>query len=173
MTNKYPKKYKMYWKLPNNNTICFRPIKPEDAPLWQEMFKQFSEESVRNRFFHLIKDPQHELSFRYCNIDYDSEFAIVAELIEADHRRILGVVRIVIQSDMRTAEIAFIIADPWQGLGLGSKMLDYMIKICKEKRLKTVYALVLLDNFRAINFLNKKGCTIESADNYAVQMKVI
>ena len=173
MTIKYPTKYETYWNLPNNNTVCFRPIKPEDEPLWQEMFALFSEESVRNRFFRLIKDPSYELSYRYCNIDYDLELAIVAELVEDDHRRMVGVVRLVIQSDMRTAEIAFIIADSWQGLGLGSKMVDYMIKICQEKRLETVFALVLPSNFKAINFLTKKGCTIESTDNYAVQIKVI
>ena len=102
MTNKYPKKYIKYWKLPNKNTVCFRPIKPEDEPLWQEMFERFSEESVRNRFFRLIKDPPYELSYRYCNINYELELAIVAELVEDDHKRIVGVVRLVIQSDMRS-----------------------------------------------------------------------
>jgi len=169
----YPRNYEKYWKLPNDNEVCFRPIKPEDEPLWTEMFAHFSEESIRNRFFRLIKAPFSELSFRYCNIDYSSELAIVAELVEAGQRRLLGVVRLIIHSDKRTAEIAFIIADPWQGLGLGSKMFDFMIKICNEKRLETVYALVLPDNYKAISFLNKKGCTIESNDDYAIQIKVI
>ncbi len=173
MTQTYPKKYEKYWKLPNHNEVCFRPIKPEDEPLWQKMFEQFSEESVRNRFFRLIKNPPYELSFRYCNIDYNSELAIVAEIIEDNKRRILGVVRLIIHSDMKTAEIAFIIADPWQRLGLGSKMIDYMLKICKEKKLENVYASVLPDNFKAISFLNKKGCKIECSDDYATRIKVI
>jgi hypothetical protein len=47
---------------------------------------------------------------------------------------ILGVVRLIIEPDGRSSEIAFIVADPWQGQGLGPKMLGYMIEISKEKK---------------------------------------
>ncbi|MCJ7613146.1 GNAT family N-acetyltransferase [Candidatus Bathyarchaeota archaeon] len=74
---------------------------------------------------------------------------------------ILGVVRLIIEPDGKNGEIAFIVADPWQGLGLGAKMVDYMIEICKDKKLETVYAFMLPDNHRAIRLLGKMGFTIE------------
>jgi acetyltransferase len=101
---------------------------------------------------------------RYSNIDYDREIGIVAELKE-DERKILGVVRLIIEPDGKTGEIAFIIADPWQGLGLGSKMVDYMIEICKDKNLETVYAYMLPDNHRAISLLKKMGFTIKKSED--------
>ena len=67
--------------------------------------------------------------------------------------------------DEKTGEIAFIVADPWQGLGLGSKMIDYMIEICKDKNLETIYGLILGDNLRAIDIMRKMGFTIEHFDN--------
>ena len=73
----------------------------------------------------------------------------------------MGVVRLIIEPDGKTGEIAFIVADPWQGLGLGPKMVDYMIEICKDKKLETVYAFMLPDNYRAIQLLKKMGFTIE------------
>jgi acetyltransferase len=156
----YPKKYEITWRMRDGRTVLLRPIKPEDEPLWLEMFQNFSEESVRYRFFNIIKDTPHEVRVRYCNIDYDREIGIVAELTEG-RRQILGVVRLIIEPDGKTGEIAFIVADPWQGLGLGTKMVDHMIEICKDKGLETVYAFLLPDNYRAIRLLKKMGFTSE------------
>jgi acetyltransferase len=160
----YPKKYETLWKLRDGRSVLLRPIKPEDEPMWLEMFQNFSEESIRYRFFQIIKDTPHEVRVRYCNIDYDRELGIVAELTEEGRRKILGVVRLITEPDGKTGEIAFIVADPWQGLGLGSKMLDFMIEICKDKKLETLYGIMLPDNYRAINLMRKMGFTIEHID---------
>jgi acetyltransferase len=157
----YPKRYETVWMMRDGRTVLLRPIKPEDEPMWLEMFQNFSDESVRYRFFTIIKDTPHEVRVRYCNIDYDREIGIVAELSEEGRRQILGVVRLIIESDGKNGEIAFIVADPWQGLGLGTKMVDYMIEICKDKGLETVYAFMLPDNYRAIRLLKKMGFSIE------------
>jgi len=157
----YPKKYETLWKLRDGRTVLLRPIKPEDEPLWLEMFQNFSKDSIRYRFFSIIKDTSHEMRVRYCNIDYDREIAIVAELTENGRKKILGVTRVPIEPDKKTGEIAVIVADPWQGLGLGSKMVDYMIEICKDKKLETIYGYMLGDNYRTINLMKKMGFTIK------------
>jgi acetyltransferase len=153
----YPKKYETLWKMRDGRTVLLRPIKPEDEPLWLEMFQSFSEESIRYRFFQIIKDTPHEVRVRYCNIDYDREIAIVAELNEDGRRKILGVVRVGLEPDAKRGEIAFIVADPWQGLGLGTKMVDYVLEICKDMGVETVYAIMLTDNYRAMNLMKKMG----------------
>ena len=124
------------------------------------MFKSFSEEAVRYRFFTIIKDTPHEVRVRYCNIDYDREIGIVAEL-QNGKRQFLGVVRLITEADGKNGEIAFIVSDKWQNLGLGSKMVDYMIEISKKKGLETIYAVMLKDNYRAIRLLKKMGFTIQ------------
>lgn len=137
--------------------------------MWLEMFQNFSEESIRYRFFQVIKDTPHSLRVRYCNIDYDRELAIVAEMTEGGRRRILGVVRLALEPDGKRGEIAFIVADPWQGFGLGTKMLDYMIEICTDKRLDAVYAVMLSDNRRAMRLMDKMGFTLEGQRDGTVQ----
>jgi acetyltransferase len=137
--------------------------------MWLEMFQSFSEESIRLRFFQILKDTPHEVRVRYCNIDYDRELGLVAEMEEEGRRKILGVVRLIIEPDEKTGEVAFIIGDPWQSLGLGSKMLDYMIDICKEKNLETIYGIMLSDNYRAINLMKKMGFITEYSDDGTVR----
>jgi acetyltransferase len=152
----YPKKYETQWKLLKGQEVLLRPIKPEDEPMWLEMFQSFSEESIRYRFFQLLRDTPHEVRVRYCNIDYDREIAIVAELNE-EKRRILGVGRLSIEPNGKSGELAFIIGDQWQGQGLGTKVVDYVLEIAKEMGVETVYAIMLPDNQRALNLTKKMG----------------
>jgi acetyltransferase len=165
----YPTKYETMWRLRDGRTVVLRPIKPEDEPLWLEMFQNFSEESIRYRFFQILKDTPHETRVRYCNIDYDREIAIVAELTEEGRKRILGVSRVSIEPDGKTGEIAFIVADPWQGLGLGTKMVDYVLEICADMKLETIYAIMLADNYRAIGLMKKMGFTVKYMDDGTVK----
>ena len=157
----YPKKYEMPWPLKNGQEVLLRPIKPEDEPMWLEMFQSFSEEAIRYRFFQILKDTPHEVRVRYCNIDYDREIAIVAELAENGRRKILGVTRLSIEPDGKSGEMAFIVTDYWQGLGLGTKMVDYVLDIAKEKGIENVYAIMLRDNYRALSLTRKMGFNFE------------
>ena len=50
----YPKEFEITKKLKNETEILLRSIKPEDEPLWLEMFNNFSESSVWNRFFNIV-----------------------------------------------------------------------------------------------------------------------
>jgi len=129
------------------------------------MFKSFSEESVRYRFFRIIKDTPHEMRTRYCNIDYDREIGIVAEVNEDGKRRFLGVTRI-IDSPGRNddAEFALIVSDKWHRLGLGSEFVDYTIEIAKDKQLKKLYGIVLKDNTPMISLCREKNFKITEGD---------
>ncbi|MCK5562703.1 GNAT family N-acetyltransferase, partial [Candidatus Bathyarchaeota archaeon] len=153
----YPKKYELLWRLKDGHEILFRPIKPEDEPLWLEMFQSFSDEAIRYSFFQLLKETPHEVRVRYCNIDYDREIAIVPVTKEDGTTKILGVGRLTIEPDGKTGEIAFIVRDNWQGLGLGAKLVDYVIEIAVEMGIKKIIAIIMNENHRAIKLVEKMG----------------
>jgi acetyltransferase len=157
----YPKKYELPWTLENGQQVMLRPIKPEDEPMWLEMFQSFSEEAIRYRFFAMLRDTPHEVRVRYCNIDYDREVAIVAEATAEGRRRLLGVTRLSIEPDGKSGELAFIVDDKWQNLGLGTKMVDYVLEIAKEMGVENVYSIMLPDNYRALSLTKKMGFNLE------------
>ena len=165
----YPRKYETLWRMRDGRTVLLRPIRPEDEPMWLEMFQNFSERSIRYRFFQMVKDTPHEVRVRYCNIDYDREIGIVVELTEDGKKKIAGVVRLIIEPDNKTGEIAIVVADPWQNLGLGTKMMDHMIEICKDKKLEVVYGELLKENYRAIDLMKKMGFVVEKIDQDTVK----
>ncbi len=164
----YPKKYMTLRTLKNGATVRLRPIKPEDENRFNELFKSLSEESVRFRFFETIKELSHDTLTRYCNLDYDREIAIVAEL--TDQNRIVGVARIVTDLSGRTGEFAIMVDDKWQGLGLGSKLIDVIFDVAKDLRLEKIYSYVSRGNSKMIQMSIKKGFGTESTDEYVVTM---
>ncbi|MDH5634571.1 MAG: GNAT family N-acetyltransferase, partial [Candidatus Bathyarchaeota archaeon] len=158
----YPKKYERRWKLKDGRPTLLRPIKPEDEPLENELWKTFSDETQRFRFFSPMRTWSHATLVRYTNIDYDREVAIIAELTEDGERKMIGVVRMILDPpDFKTAEVAIVVGDPWQGLGLGSKMMECIIEIAKDKGLESVYGLILRDNARAIELFKENGFSVD------------
>ncbi|HUJ88863.1 MAG TPA: bifunctional acetate--CoA ligase family protein/GNAT family N-acetyltransferase [Syntrophorhabdales bacterium] len=157
----YPTKYIMSWRMMDGTEVLLRPIKPEDEPMEHEMLISLSEKTMRERFFQAIKHITHEMHIRFCNIDYDREMAIVAELREGEKRRIIGIGRLIIEPDGKSGEFAVVVQDDFHGKGLGYKLVDMMIGIAQEKALEEVYALVQSDNTRMLSVCRKLGCSIE------------
>ena len=128
--------------------------------LWLEMFRNFSEQSVWKRFFNVIRETPHEVRLRYCDINYENEIAIIAELQEKE-KKMLGVVRFTVDPDGKSGELAFIVVDRWQGLGLGTMMVEHIVNICRDKKIETIYSFMLSNNYDGIKFLKKMGFNIE------------
>ena len=164
----YPRKYIAKRTLKNGVEVTLRPVKPEDEQRFNELFKSLSEESVRFRFFELIKEMSHDTLSRYCNLDYDREIAIVAELPE--DRRIIGVVRLTLDADRRKGEFAIMVSDSWQRQGLGSKLMDCIIEIANDLKVETIYSYVSLANIKMINLCNKKGFDTKQVDECTINM---
>ncbi|MGD0257640.1 MAG: GNAT family N-acetyltransferase [Thermoplasmata archaeon] len=165
----YPKKYESRWRMRNGEEVLLRPIKPEDEPLWLEMFRGFSEEAIRYRFFQVIKDTPHEVRVRYCNIDYDREIAIVPELTRDGKRRILGVCRLSLGPDGKTGELAIIVTDEFQGMGLGTKLADQVLEIAYEMGVGKVYSIMLADNRHAISLMKRMGFALTYSGDGTVE----
>jgi acetyltransferase len=160
----YPKEYETVKKLDDGTKVILRSIKSEDEMLWQEMFKNFSDKSIWNRFFNVIKETPHKFRIRFCNIDYKREIAIIA-LIQQPEKKMLGVVRFTFDPNMKSGELAFIVADPWQNLGLGTRMVEYIIQICKNQNVEVIYSFMLPNNYGGIRFLKKLGFSLKYLDN--------
>jgi len=158
----YPIKYIVPWTLRDGTEVLIRPIRPEDEPLWLEFVKGLSEESLRNRFFYILKEITREMIIRYCNIDYDREIAFVAELRGSGQSKFIGISRLIMDPDKRNGEFAVVVADEHQGKGLGYKLVDMLIGVAQEQGLERVYGLVLSSNRRMLDLCASLGFTVET-----------
>jgi acetyltransferase len=163
----YPKKYVTTRKLKNDVQVLLRPIQPEDELRFDEFMKSLSPKTMRFRFFGIIKAMSHEALTRYCNLDYDREIAIVAELQE-NSKPLIGAVRLIIDSEGKSGEYAVLVRDQWQGFRLGSKLMDHLIEIARDMRVKRIYGYVMADNVNMLRLCKKKGFKVETLDEETV-----
>ncbi len=90
-------------------------------------------------------------------------------LQESGKERMIGVVRLIADSENNYAEFAIVLGDPWQRQGLGTKMTDYMLSIAKERGIHVVYAHVLKENAGMIKIFRKRKFAIkDNGDHYYV-----
>lgn len=150
----YPVRYVMPWRLRDGTEIMLRPVRPEDEPLLFELFGSLSERTETERFFSPIKDWTHQMLTRFCNIDYDREIVIVAEVREGQKRSIRGVSSLIVGAG-QTSEFAVLIHDDYQGRGLGWKLIDVLIGIGQEREIEEIHGTVLTDNIRMLALLKK------------------
>ena len=153
----YPTEFVDRVTLSTGEQVTFRPIRPEDEPRWHDLLASCSAESLRARFFSTFDKSTHEMAMRYCYIDYDREMGIVALIQDGDQKRIVGVGRLVADPDHVDAEYAILVADKWQGEGLGTMLTGYCLKIAKRWGIQRVYGGTMIENRRMIATFREQG----------------
>ncbi|MBZ0091874.1 MAG: GNAT family N-acetyltransferase, partial [Sulfuricellaceae bacterium] len=142
----YPSQLEKRWQLPDGINVTLRPIRPEDAEIEQEFVRGLSEESRFFRFMNTLHELTLTMLVRFTQIDYDREMALIA-VTEQEGREIeLGVARYTTNPDGKSCEFALVVADAWQGKGIGSRLLSSLIEIARSRGLTRMEGEVLTRN---------------------------
>jgi acetyltransferase len=157
----YPNQYEQPIRLKDGQTLEMRPIRPEDAPLFRELFESLSPQSVYMRFFSPIRYLPHDMLARFTQIDYDRQITMVAMQPLADEEKMVGVGRIHPSPDPRKAEFSILVHDDWQRKGLGFVLLGRCLEIAREHDIRTVYGYVLAENTKMLALGERLGFDIQ------------
>ncbi|MEJ5330934.1 MAG: GNAT family N-acetyltransferase [Desulfobaccales bacterium] len=156
----YPNQYESDWLLEDGTPVRLRPIRPEDEPLVKELLENCSDETLYFRYFRLIKSFPHSFLIRFTQNDYDREIGLAAFGTPPAPEVMMGVGRLVMSPDRSSAEFAVIVADPWQGKGLGSKLISRVIEIARDHGVRFLWGEVLAENKPMLALVQKMGFTI-------------
>ncbi len=133
----------------------FRPVRPDDEDMMVRMFITFSKETIFHRFFTAVT-MQPSKAKRFTHIDYKRQMAIVCEEDTGGERHLVGVARYNASPDSDTeAEMAIVIGDPWQGKGVGTALLNYLLEIAELEGFRSLYGLVHYDNLAVPRMFSK------------------
>ncbi|MBU0992922.1 MAG: GNAT family N-acetyltransferase [Proteobacteria bacterium] len=151
----------------NGLEIKFRPIKPSDEEKMRRLFYKFSDESRYFRFFTPIRSMPHKKMQSYLNVDYDQSLSIVG-LIKEDHHteRIVAEGRYAFNANEDYYELAFIVDEDFQNMGIASFMLNYLFKTAQKKGIKKLCANVLRDNEKMVYLLQSLDIQPEIIEDY-------
>jgi acetyltransferase len=166
----YPLQYVWNWTLKNGNPVTIRPIRPEDEPLMVKFHETLSDRSVYLRYFcsmSLSRRVAHERLLRICFGDYDRELALVAEGSDPStgERHIMGVGRMNRIHGKNEAEVAVLVSDRYQNLGLGYELLRRVVQVAREEQLKQVSAEMLPDNIAMQVIMKRVGFQVRPGDD--------
>jgi acetyltransferase len=164
----YPVQYVRPWKFEDGTEVLIRPIRPEDEPQMVRFHGRLSDRSVYQRYFHMIdldRRVAHTRLVRSCFNDYDRELALVAE---RDHE-ILAVARLSKAHFANQAEVAFLIADEYQGHGLGTELAKRLIEIARVEKLDRVTLEVLEQNTYMLGVSRQMGFRLKHVEDGVVQ----
>ena len=165
----YPKELERDASLKDGTVVHLRPIRPDDAPRLVALFDRLSQQTAYQRFFSVLKRLPPAYARVFANVNYRQRLAIVAERETPTGSELIGVGRYepadasgIVPTDVPAdvpsiaptiAEVAFVVQDGWQGRGLGSILLDEVLRAGLARGVQRFRAFVLADNYRMLGLL--------------------
>ena len=137
--------------LRNGVSVHVRAIRPDDEPRLMALCRRLTQRTVYQRFFS-VRPLLPEEAHAFANVDYRQRMAVVAEVDDGQELELVGVARYG-PSDEGTADIGLVVVDAWQGLGLGSLLLEEILRAGEQRGIHEFSADVLTDNRRALRLL--------------------
>ncbi len=171
----YPAAY--VWRAPlrDGTTARIRPIRPEDEPAVALFHNALTEESVRMRYAQTLRLDQrttHERLVRVCFADYDREMPLVVERERAGGApEILALGRLSRPRirGARDAEFSLLVADPWQGQGIGGQLLGRLLEVAAQEGISLVHAEILEANLRMQRLCARLGFRLFPAEGGVIR----
>jgi GNAT superfamily N-acetyltransferase len=150
----YPSEWESDVVLLDGGTVHLRPARPTDADRLLALYSRLSDESLYLRFFSPVTAPIALGLEHLTDIDYDRQFALVAELGDeliaiARYTRAAGT------GDV--AEVAFTVDDQQQGRGVGSVLLEHLAAIAREHGVTRFVAMTMVSNTRMLGVFADAG----------------
>jgi acetyltransferase len=154
-------KYSISVALKDGSSLHLRPIQMSDEERLLALFSRMSKQTIYLRFHHVLTHMSREESRRFCTVDFVDTFALVGTLGEGPEERIIAVGRYARQPGANRAQIAFEVEDKYQGLGIGTHLLDQLAYAARDKGITMFEAEVLAENKDMMNVLINSGFNMQ------------
>ena len=165
--------YPIEAKLRNGIRVTIRPIEPEDAQREQAFVRGLSPESRYFRFMNTLRELSPQMLERFTHPDAVREIALVALTGESSSAQQIGVARCARMQDRNASEFALVVADAFQGQGLGRLLMQALLNAAEEHGIKRIEGLVLNNNQRMLELMHSLGFETSSAPEDPTLRRVV
>jgi GNAT superfamily N-acetyltransferase len=132
--------------------VATRPVRPEDRALLCRMWPRLSADTVYRRFHAPVHALPAEAVERLVTVDHDAREAVVGVV----GGEVVGIARYDRSpADPAAAEVAIVVEDAWQGVGLGRQLLLELTGLAGRRGVRTLTATVQRDNDRVIGLIRR------------------
>ena len=146
-------------------SVRVRLIRPDDSDRIKDLFYGLSEDSIFFRFLTPLVSLQRRTLQEFYYVDQDEDISLVAVIgdeKEGECEKIVGAGRYLLERSTNQAEFALLVKDKYQNRGIGTFILNQMMRIAKSKGVNAFIAYVHPKNVPMINFIHRTGKIIQS-----------
>jgi acetyltransferase len=156
----YPAELEGEVALRDGTRVTVRPMRPEDVELEKRFFDRLSERSRFQRFMQHLPQLPPKMLARFTQLDYDRELALVAVF----QNEFIAVGRYAPNLDGETAEFALVVADAWQGKGLGRILLARLREEARKAGYKALYGNIMHANREMLDLAKHLGFVHDASE---------
>ncbi len=160
---RYPEELEREAVMKDGTRVLFRPVKPTDEGAMKDLFYACSANTIYQRFFTPIRAMPHDILARSVHIDYENEMVIVGFVEEEGVSRMIAAGTYRLDPATNFADVAFLVQDDYQGRGIGSFLMEYLIEIARSRGVAGFTADVLAENQSMLHVFYKTGLSMQTS----------
>jgi GNAT superfamily N-acetyltransferase len=153
------KNYNVTERLRDQRTVTIRAIRPDDKGLIIDGFNKVSAESLYRRFLAMKKELTAYDLKQATEVDFVNVVALVAVVEKEGSVQIAGGGRYIRTVGLR-AEVAFLVEDAFQSLGIASCIFKHLIAIARDSGITQFEAELLPSNEAMLRVFGRSGIPV-------------
>jgi acetyltransferase len=139
-------------------SVFLRPVRPGDGALLDGLVRSLSDASRYRRFHAVVNELSEPWRVRLTRVAPD-EAALLAIVRDGEREIAIGEARYAPAADAAadTREFALVVADDWQGLGVGARLVSALLRRAEGARVRVLYGDVFADNTSMLALAHRLG----------------
>ena len=168
--NPVPEDLTESWQVIHGYSISVRPLRPSDLDIESAFVEGLSRETRYNRLLGGAINISRSYIEQLIDVDYRRDMALAAVVMTEDSEVLIGVARYVQETggdnkgagpEPAPAEFAIVIADAWQGRGIGAHFMRKLIEVARSRGIPRLYGEILATNHGMLMMMKRLGFRIE------------
>lgn len=169
---RYPHELEHTWQPAGAAAVNIRALRRADLALERQFINALSRQTLYLRVQYFAATASERDLERLLDLDYYDRLAVAAFTREAAGEKIVGVSRYARIEGTRRAECAIVVADDWQGLGLGTELMRTLAVAARARDIDCLEGTTLAENARIADWARRFGFSVRTEPNSGGQVVV-
>jgi RimJ/RimL family protein N-acetyltransferase len=170
----YPVAEERTVKLKNGREVLLRPARAADVDGLRALFHSMSPDDVYTRFFRRISSLSYKELQTLCNVNHETDVAFLAVTGPRENEVIAGSACYFLNATTNMAEVAFMVAPDWQGIGLGTALQRRLQDYAMSRGVRGFIAEVLPGNAPMLQLAQRaEGIATTTRDEDSMHVSVV
>jgi acetyltransferase len=169
---RYPAELERTWQPAGQPVVRIRPLRPDDCELELQFVTHLSPRTRYLRTLYSASEPTRDDIARLLDLDYDARLAVAALVTDDVPERIVGVSRYARIEASTHAECAVVVADDWQGRGLGTELMRSLAQAAIARGYTTLEGTTLAENSRLVAWARRLGFQVRTEPDSRGELRV-